>query len=201
MARSRHAVRSTCVPDHSHLLAADAQAEVYEARETPSLPYQGAYGCAYGNHPPYYLGQVAASTGTGSPSGVSGVEKEVLAGPVVAYEKYDSPTEGPSANVLYVRNLQTGRTLHVVPTGTPMLTEPPYVGVGSATTIVVKTNGSLAWIVKTIRGPTEYQVHAIDERGSHLLASGTSIEPFSLALAGSTLYWTQARTPFSATLN
>jgi hypothetical protein len=45
------------------------------------------------------------------------------------------------------------------------------------------------------------EVHAVDTTGSRLLASGTDIGSKSLALAGSTLYWTQGDTPMSTTLN
>jgi len=45
-----------------------------------------------------------------------------------------------------------------------------------------------------------YEVRAVDKTGSRLLASGGDIDPTSLALAGSTLYWTQGSLPFSAQL-
>jgi hypothetical protein len=37
--------------------------------------------------------------------------------------------------------------------------------------------------------------------GIRTLASGPTVAPSSLALAGSTLYWTQEGKPFSAVLN
>jgi hypothetical protein len=68
---------------------------------------------------------------------------------------------------------------------------------------VVKSDGAVAWIV-AIYGrehPAEYEVHALDRTGSRVLAFGPGISPRSLALAGSTLYWTQGGNPMSAPLN
>jgi hypothetical protein len=41
----------------------------------------------------------------------------------------------------------------------------------------------------------------VDKNGSRLLASSTEIDPSSLALAGSTLYWTQGGKSMSSPLN
>ena len=67
--------------------------------------------------------------------------------------------------------------------------------------IAVKHDGSVAWIVETGEEEGGYQVHAVDKSGSRVLASNPDIDPLSLALAGSTLYWTQGGQPFSASLN
>lgn len=74
-------------------------------------------------------------------------------------------------------------------------------GNGQATEIVLKNNNAVAWIVQTNGEPTIYEVHAVNKTGSRLLASGTDVDPSSLALAGSTLYWTQGGKPASAVLN
>lgn len=47
----------------------------------------------------------------------------------------------------------------------------------------------------------EYQVHIADQSGGRILASGTDIASDSLALAGSTVYWTQNGQPYAAPLN
>jgi hypothetical protein len=109
-----------------------------------------------------------------------------------------------------VRDLSNGKVVHTVPTGTPVHPAPPRVeggltrsnvGIGPATAIVVKNDGAVAWIVSTPKEDGYYQVHAVDKMGSRVLATGPEIEPHSLALAGSTLYWTQGGKPMSATLN
>jgi hypothetical protein len=101
-----------------------------------------------------------------------------------------------------VENLRTGRVLHKVPTGT---SSPGAVGIGPVVSLVVKSDGAVAWIVENEiparHVPAEYEVHAVDKTGNRLLASGSDIDPHSLALAGSTLYWTQGGKPMSAPLN
>ncbi len=100
-----------------------------------------------------------------------------------------------------MRDLRTGRVVHEVPTG-----DNPYredLGIGRATDVVVKTDGAVAWIAEGKHGKEYgvYQVHALDSSGERTLAVGPEIDPGSLALAGSTLYWTQGGKPFSAPLS
>jgi hypothetical protein len=59
----------------------------------------------------------------------------------------------------------------------------------------------VAWITDTVQSENRYQVRALDETGERTLAVGSSIGPNSLALADSTLYWTQGGKPGSAVLN
>lgn len=75
------------------------------------------------------------------------------------------------------------------------------------TDLVARSDGALAWIV-SVRNPqgapegtTRLQVRSSTSgTGSDLLADGEDIAPRSLALAGSTLYWTQGAAPRSAAL-
>jgi hypothetical protein len=151
-----------------------------------------------------------------------------LAGSVVAYEEFLTTAnrytrEGAAVKAslrVIVRDLRTGRVLHDVPTGTPPKPKQGSVGVGRIVALVLKSDGSMAWIAKdTERSATAkapyFDVYATDRSGTRLLASGTDIDPSSLALsvgathlgyypdtiAGSTLYWTQAGQSFSTTLN
>jgi hypothetical protein len=87
---------------------------------------------------------------------------------------------------------------------------PGYIGVGNVVAIVVKSDGAVAWIAedyeRTLGTGTPsvtpyFDVEAVDKSGSRLLASGTDIDPSSLALAGNTLYWMQGGQPASAPLN
>ena len=100
--------------------------------------------------------------------------------------------------------------LHRVPTGTPPTPHPGTVGIGNVVSLVVKSDGAVAWIAEDgeVVSPSNpsvkvsaFEVEAVDASGSRLLASGAEIEPHSLALAGSTLYWTQGGKSMSATLN
>lgn len=124
-----------------------------------------------------------------------------LASTVVAYAKTRYYETGGSRDLVIVRDLRTGRILHEVLTGTLVKPEPPTEGVGAAQTLVVKSDGSVAWTVAADREEGTYQVHAVDRTGSRTLATGGDIAPESLALAGSTIYWTQGGAPQSATLN
>ncbi len=201
-ARSDHKTPPKCGHAKSRLLLADGQAEVYEAPEVLSEPELTVYGCAYKTGRPRALGGVSSQQerGEGGPGGESGVLKATLAGPIVAYAKSDSYETGGSRNLIVVRDLRTGRVLHEVPNGTPVKPEPPSEGIGTVVALVVKADGSVAWIVGTDPEDGTYQVHALDKAGNRVLAEGADIAPGSLALAGSTLYWTQGGQPQSATL-
>jgi hypothetical protein len=188
-----------CPPAKSHVMLADAQIVLYSVVEPVGLYHDERtriHGCAYGREP-YLVGTEELCKGVrcGGPQG------EVLAGPLVAYE------EGGGGEIfnryfVMVRDLRTGRVVRKLPTGTPTKppTSPLSAGIGPTTAIVVKPDGAVAWIVET-GYPSEYQVHAVDSSGSRTLASGTDIDPSSLALAGSTLYWMQNGQAMSAPLN
>jgi hypothetical protein len=99
-----------------------------------------------------------------------------------------------------------------------------YVGVGRITTVVVKSDGAVAWIAHDNERTAEpnkpgevphFDVEALDTSGVRLLASGTDIDPSSLALAvggtgigqggverpGNILFWTQGGMSASAMLH
>jgi len=100
-----------------------------------------------------------------------------------------------------VRDLQTGRFVVRESHGVH--------GFLAVEQIVVKSDGAVAWMVQVNAGwtgnPIYREVYAVDASGTRLLAEGEEglnpIERGSLALAGSTLYWTQSGKPFSAPLN
>jgi hypothetical protein len=173
------------------LVAADARALLFSRSEGHEI-----FGCAFGHSRTTYLGQ-RYECGNGE-SGCGGVQQETLAGPLAAYESEHDPGGIPH-RVVVVRSLSSGRVIRKLPTGTPH--GPEEVGGGPTTAIVVKDDGAVAWIVETSGLPEEYEVRAADRSGSRLLARGQDISPGSLALAGSTLYWTQGNKPFSSPLN
>ena len=185
-----------CSPRSAHLLVVDTLAQIYTTPTT--FGHRDVYGCAYGAKHPYLLGP-ARECGTGAGRCVY-VEREALAGSVVAYEEaflgmYDSSW------MVAVRDLRSGRLLHKVPTGVPSPLVSGLVGNGFTVDIVPKSDGAVAWTVESGIKPSRYEVHAVDKNGSRVLASGQDIGPHSLALAGSTLYWTQGGKPFSTVLN
>lgn len=179
-----------------HPVAIDTQAQVYGfVAKLAERPYY--YGCVYG-HKPYRLGVVPEESS-------GGVEFLTLNGVMVAYQEGAFNKYTPLASwIIAVRNLLTGKIVHRIPTGAYMGTE-GSTGIGSAEAIVVKSDGSVAWIATdseekaATHGPY-YQVHAVDKAGSRVLAAGSMIEPHSLALAGNTIYWTEEGKPLSASL-
>jgi hypothetical protein len=197
-------------------VAADSQAEVYIARE-PFYAEDGRHGrlgtlvsyrgCAYGRSRSYRLGIV----GVGSARGGVSTEHITLAGAFVAYETGRVVTEIESDLHVVVRNLRTGRTLTDVPTGVPLQSRPHYTGVGPVRAMVLNSSGTVAWIAtddlrseglehETGREANYYDLYLLDRTGERLLASGTEVDPHSLALGGGTLYWTLGGKPFSAPL-
>ena len=197
-AGATRSTRSSCAPAGSRVLAADAHVLVYSKVEVVGRYHEKGtriHGCAYG-HRSYLLGTLPTCQGAG-PCG--GPEHEVLAGPLVAYEESGGGTVTRIYRVV-VRNLRTGQTIRDAPTGNLGTPSKSFVGVGPTTSIVVKNDGAVAWIVEA-GFPTTYQVHAVDKNGSRLVASGSDIDPSSLALAAETIYWTAGSTAMSAPLN
>jgi hypothetical protein len=200
--RSMHRAPPTCrMPAHSRILVSDSQAMIYED------DLESIYGCAYSRGRSYLLGSKQGF----SSSGGGGISTETVGGVMAAYEYAVAGKEAPTYWAVVVRNLQTGRVLRRIPTGVSTHPEQGFIGVGPTQAIVVKSDGTVAWIVETKYEPpteknhnmkgSEYAVEAVDMTGNRLLASGPGIDPSSLALAGSTLYWTQGGKPASAVLN
>jgi hypothetical protein len=199
--RARQKTPSECPRAHARTLAANSQAEMYEAYPMPgSREDLTVYGCSFQARHSYAIGETPEPH-TGGPGGESGVVNETLAGTIVAYSKDVYFGTGGGEDRVFVRDMRDGRVLHDVPTGTPAQPELLSVGIGPVAAIVAKDDGSVAWIVETGAQNGTYQVHVADKTGSRVLASSPTIDSRSLALAGSTLYWTQGGKPSSATLN
>ena len=169
---------------------ADEYVQVYESGEGVAK----VFACAYGHRHTYLLN-------TPRPCPSSYCERPlrqlVIAGPFVAYE----PEQQTASNII-VRNIITGRVLYKAPIATPA--NPDF----NAERIVLKTDGSAAWIATSFR-KTGSQVHALERSGNKLLAIIGENDRNSLALVNETgfypqsskLYWTQEGKPMSATLN
>jgi hypothetical protein len=200
---------SNCTPGHAFQIIADEEAQVY-GEEPRGGAKPKRFGCAYGHHGVYRLGE-QSELGVGETLAASVYRQYAISGKIVAYEESH---RGQGANIfkegahwlIVVRDLRTGRVLHRVPTGVAPRSV-PFVGVGEAQKIVVKSDGAAAWITNNYdRGIhcrcTFAEVRAIDRYGSRLLASGKNkIEASSLALVGSNVYWTQNGRAHSAALN
>jgi hypothetical protein len=204
------------------VLLTDPQAQVYAA---PNGEVLNIRACANGRRRSFFI---ASCNRRESAVACAEEPRLTMAGSVVAYEEFFTSAsrytlEGAAVTLSWrviVRNLRTGQVLHDVPTGTPMKPESGYLGVGKIVALVLKSDGSVAWIAEdsersaTAKAPY-FDLFAVDRSGTRLLASGTDIDPTSLALSvvathlgyypdtieGSTLYWTQGRQSFSTTLN
>jgi hypothetical protein len=210
-----------CPLPHSRTLLLDAQARVYNAPDPEQPEQHEVFACAHG-HRSYELATVEVYEEIVGPceAGCAPVPGTVaLGGAMVAYPVDEEPSSKYGNCFcgewhVVVRNLRTGRFVRRLVTGgskltpdtSPYLTPEPgdYVGVGPAVDIVVKSDGSVAWIAKS-RGfdhmPAGYEVHVADGHGSRVVAFSPRIEPSSLALAGSIVYWTQEGKPMSVTLD
>jgi hypothetical protein len=223
-APARHALPAKCAQS-SHTLLADAQAQIYS--HTGYAGDLSIRGCIYGQRKSFFISACSNEESAGVCADKSHV---TLAGAIIAY-KYANVNSGKypelekSVNEWYVvvRNLRTGRVLHEVPTGTPLKAEPGSIGVGPVVALVLKSDGSVAWIAEDYErsatplgtGAPYFDVYATDTNGTRLLASGSNVDPSSLGVSvggsgvggngrtieGSTLYWTQGGLPFSTTIS
>jgi hypothetical protein len=128
-AASGRAHRSSCRSRHSNVVLADAQAEIYTAKQTefsdrhrPLGQIVVYRGCAYRGTSSFLLGEVPdaeACSSTGCPLNVHGV---ILTGSVAAYELrsiyvQENGEDERSRWTVVVRDLRTGRVLRKSPTG------------------------------------------------------------------------------------
>lgn len=112
-----------------------------------------------------------------------------LAGRFLAYDHLDCLRESCDGEVR-VLDLGTGKTRKSAPT------QP---GGGLATDLELTSTGAVAWI-RAVTGPGT-ELKAMDRAGERVLDSGSEIDRASLAVSGSTLYWTRAGAPKSAALD
>lgn len=235
-AHARHALPAKCAPS-SHTLLANPQAQVFDtARNLGGAISLRA--CVYGQRRSFFIEECASGAYDTDIAPIQCINDLhlTLSGTFIAYEyaivsSGKAPEIEPSLAERYViaRDLRTGQILHKVPTGTPLVPKPSgYAGVGNIVALVLKSDGSVAWIAedygRTEAGPpvgpegtklSYFDVYACDKSGTRLLASGTNVNPSSLALStgatgisgypssmpGKTVYWTQEGKPASAPLN
>jgi hypothetical protein len=189
-----------CPPARSHVVLSTKRAFVYKATEYTTeseetvgggheryrVPFTAIRGCAAGHRRTYELGTPEVGYGSTS-SSFAGIKRFALGGTMVAYEEslggcQLDQTQCEAKWFVVVRNLVTGSVVHRVPTGTAQPPDPSFVGAGEALQIVVKSDGSVAWIALQ-----EEQLHVLDREGSRVLASG--VEPGSLKIEAAQLSW------------
>ena len=151
-------------------------------------------GCIYGQTHAYFLGPV----GGGSSTGGAASAPEVIAGTMVAGTSHFYCTACLGAfeeTTVWVVDLRSGKRVRAwsVPDQSRLVVS-----------LVLKPDGSVAWVVASDGSRTLRQewVYAHDPHGLRVLAqiSRSGDEFTELALAGNTIYWTEAGRPTSATL-
>lgn len=174
-----------CEPFHATTLASDRAAVVYS--------FDGsAYACLEPTGPSYKLGSVRLCIGA------TRAGPFALAGDVVAYGSETCGVDFSSAEAV-ARNLKSGHILHREPATSRTLVEQE----GGLESIVVKPDGSIAWIaIEQSLGNDRrlLQVRKDDRGGDTLLSSSRAALPSSLKLYGSRLTWRDAGKLRSATL-
>jgi hypothetical protein len=154
------------------------------------------YGCAFSSqHARRLPGQSCCETDV-----ASGFQ---LQGRYVAYQSLNQEPASPVAiGTLYVYDVKAGQIKVQAPAVTPG-SGPGSIFISS---IVVKANGSVAWIggLQSGPAPTDYQVQTEDTTatGPVTVDQGTDIAPSSLAKAsdGLSIYWTRGGVAKSAPL-
>jgi hypothetical protein len=212
VARTLGGGEARCAPRGDRMVVADARAEVYRATQRPGIGSEHLgetwklRGCTVHSKRTFELGIDPTESVCGSPAGCEGVTHMVLARETVAYESFSTAsynierTEGIVRDYVVTRNLSSGRVVHRVPTGAALEESAQHIGVGSVVSIVVKPDGSAAWIAadggRTVQAEKElgrrvtyYDVYEVDASGEHELASGTEIAPQSLTCTGSIVHW------------
>jgi len=216
-----------CPARGAHVLLHDASSAVYWfPRRSEFGREEGAavYACTRGHravalHEVLEYEDVGIGECTGEPGGClpSNWRRTIaLTGTMLAYATYS-----PEPSRYYVCdcerwgitvvNLTTRRVVHRAPTGphhgsvepAKNFSEPDqgdlYIGVGPAEQVVVKPDGSVAWIAEDFvawleafragrtHEPRTYELRVIDQTGEHLIASGPRLDPHSLVLRGDRL--------------
>lgn len=175
--------RARCSASRSETVAANRSVRVFRIRSREPGVHVTRYLACYRR-----TGRTRA-LGRFDPA-IGGVRQIRLAGTFVGYDVRTSSRNASDAQVR-VKNTRTGRTrtARSVPNVLP------------ASDLEVTSRGSVVWI-RPVPGPGDgYEVRKLDADGEDLLDEGVDvIEPRSLAVSGSTAYWTRGGQPRSTTL-
>lgn len=176
-----------CSPAHSTLLAATTKARVFQTRVMRDTHVRATYGCLESRKRPVRFVV---------PDFPTGYDQIRLAGRFVAYVAYsDCAADFCDPNNVIVQDLSNARRSFA----------DGRLSVANVTSLVVRSNGAAAWIQTSFDDngtslPGYSVVRAAYGQAPVVLDTGTDIDPGSLALGGSTLYWTKAGAPVSAAL-
>jgi hypothetical protein len=200
-ARPPHPRTVVCPSGHHPAVLADSRVQVYNIVGRNEVRRYVV--CVTGRK----RALVVSEAGPCSSQACAGIIRLTLAGPMLAYEEFATGNVQEKGGDFWitVQDALTGKVLHNLPTGSGPPIEAGSVGVGPAVSILVKSDGSAAWIAENLKesakGKPFYEVHIVNRSGTQLLAAGSEIDPSSLALGGNIVYWTQGGKPYSAPLD
>jgi len=192
-----------CVPTTARRVLANSRAEIFTA-PGPFSKAREYYGCATGSRLRVDLGVV-----NDAQIDFSGSRQVRLVGTIAALETSGSAHASGSSFDILVYDVKRRRLLRRLPTGTPTPTQTKNAypetleGVGDTTALVLQPDGAVAWIVHDTAAPDPPTYQVIKANAGQpptVLATGTDIDPTSLALGGTVLYWEQNNSPHSAQL-
>jgi hypothetical protein len=176
---ARHPTRCS---SHHEFVAQDAHARVW-VKEGYYL-----FACAFGKRKSY---EVGPWTEGASPEANVGTWPIVLASVTVAYCRFEEFYNEHTAKYTFeVRNLRTGRVI--------------FRNAELTHDIVLKPDGAVAWVTNNLVVAGQGfvpEIHIADKVGVRVVATGAEIEPYSLAVAGDTLYWSAAGRPYSTPIH
>ncbi|HEX8068068.1 MAG TPA: hypothetical protein VF520_16240 [Thermoleophilaceae bacterium] len=183
--------RGTCSPSKSTTVAQSEAVRVYTRTATvDGQRTKVFYACAFNTRRPFRLPV--------NELGVDGYGPFALAGRYVAFGYHPSCGAcADEANVVYVMDAVARTARHHV------IVDDDDDGVKSAFTDLEATRqGSAAWIARDTGSAATVQVQKVEGSSDTPVAldSGADVELRSLALSGTTLYWTRGGVPKSATL-
>jgi hypothetical protein len=138
-----------------------------------------------------------AATGSADGPATLTARRLVLVGRYLAFnQEYSREDVEESVSVLDVR---TGRSRGA--NAIADVAAPRPEARNAVTAIVLRPDGAAAWIARNEDlQPARFEVHALPAHGSAaLLAAGADIDPASLAVAGSRVYWTAGGAPQAGT--
>ena len=179
-----------CATRGSKTVVATKTARVFKVRVRPRIgaAFSRYYGCLFSRNRRFRF----AEDDFPEQSGWSHIR---LAGAYVAYAWHGSCAACDRApRHVVVQSLRSGRFVTRLAISSEDTAEDRTV-----TDLELRPTGSVAWINRVGAGPA-HEVQARDGAGARLLDSGPGIDPLSLALGGSTLYWTKAGVAASARL-
>ncbi len=123
----------------------------------------------------------------------TGLSRAALDGTVAAIAWSEClPDYGPCGDYVSVMGVRSGKVLYDVADGPDVESNGygAYSGDGRISSLVVTRDGATAWIASNPR----WSVYTFGAGGYRRIASGSSVAPHSLRLAGSQISWLQSNT-------